>query len=81
MGQMIKQEQLYASPETSLDSSDNRSGCLARGVNNINEKRVIYSEVLEHRFFGRDEIPEELFPADSRAIRDWKKGIDEIVVH
>lgn len=28
--------------ETSLDSSDNRSGCLARGVNNINEKRVIY---------------------------------------
>ncbi|MCR5603287.1 MAG: hypothetical protein K6G27_06265, partial [Lachnospiraceae bacterium] len=25
------------------------------------------SEVLEHRFFGRDEIPEELFPADSRA--------------
>ena len=39
------------------------------------------SEVLEHRFFGRAEIPEELFPADSRAIRDWKKGIDEIVVH
>ena len=39
------------------------------------------SEVLEHRFFGRDEIPEELFPADSRAILDWKKGIDEIVVH
>ena len=38
-------------------------------------------EVLEHRFFGRDEIPEELFPADSRAILDWKKGIDGIVVH
>lgn len=39
------------------------------------------SEVLEHRFFGRDEIPEELFPADSRAILDWKKGINEVVVH
>jgi mutator protein MutT len=39
------------------------------------------SEVLEHRFFGRDEIPEELFPADSRAILDWKKGINEVMVH
>ena len=39
------------------------------------------SEVLEHRFFGREEIPEELFQADSRAILDWKKGIDGIVVH
>ena len=39
------------------------------------------SEVLEHRFFGRDEIPEELFPADSRAILDWTNGVDEIIVH
>lgn len=39
------------------------------------------SEVLEHRFFGRDEIPEELFPADSRAILDWKRGINKVIVH
>ena len=38
-------------------------------------------EVLEHRFFGRDEIPAELFPADSQAILDWKKGPDGVVVH
>ena len=39
------------------------------------------TEVLEHRFFGRNEVPEELFPADSRAILDWKKGVSEVVVH
>ena len=39
------------------------------------------TEVLEHRFFGRNEVPEELFPADSRAILDWKKGVIEVVVH
>lgn len=39
------------------------------------------SEVLEHRFFGRDEIPDNLFPADSRAILDWKKGVNEIIIH
>ncbi len=39
------------------------------------------SEVLEHRFFGRDEVPEELFPADSRAILDWKKGVREVGVY
>ncbi len=30
------------------------------------------SEVLEHRFFDRDEIPEELFEPDARPILDWK---------
>ena len=39
------------------------------------------TEVLEHRFFGRNEVPEGLFPADSRAILDWKKGVSEVVVH
>ena len=39
------------------------------------------SEVLEHRFFGRDEIPKELFPADSRTILDWKKGSREVIIH
>ena len=38
-------------------------------------------EVLEHRFFGRDEIPKELFPADSRTILDWKKGSREVIIH
>jgi hypothetical protein len=32
-------------------------------------------------FFAKDEIPEELFPADSRAILDWKKDITEVLVH
>lgn len=27
------------------------------------------------------EVREELFPADSRAILDWKKGVSEVVVH
>ena len=32
------------------------------------------SEVLEHRFFSRDEIPENLFAPDARPIRDWANG-------
>ncbi len=38
------------------------------------------SEVLEHRFFDRDEIPENLFSPDARPILDWKKGIQDISV-
>jgi mutator protein MutT len=37
-------------------------------------------EVLEHRFFGRDEIPKELFTPDARPILDWAKGLDHIEV-
>ena len=33
------------------------------------------SEVLEHRFFSKDEIPkDELFAPDARPILDWAKG-------
>ena len=38
------------------------------------------SEVLEHRFFSRDEVPEDLFAPDARPILDWKKGITEVTV-
>ncbi len=38
------------------------------------------SEVIEHRFFNRKDIPAELFPCDSKAILDWAKGVTEIVV-
>ncbi len=38
------------------------------------------SEVLEHRFFGRDEVPKELFTPDARPILDWAKGLDHIEV-
>ena len=38
------------------------------------------AEVLEHRFFTRDEIPVNLFPCDSRAILDWAKGTDKVIV-
>ncbi len=38
------------------------------------------SEVLEHRFFSREEIPEDLFGPDARPILDWKKGATEITV-
>ncbi len=38
------------------------------------------SEVLEHRFFSREEIPEDLFKPDARPILDWKKGITEVTV-
>ena len=39
------------------------------------------SEVLEHRFFFREDIPDNLFVPDRRAILDWKEGKDEVVVH
>ena len=38
------------------------------------------SEVLEHRFFGRNEIPEELFYPDARPIRDWAAGGNDCIV-
>ena len=38
------------------------------------------SEVLEHRFFSREEIPSELFGPDARPILDWKRGIEGISV-
>ena len=31
-------------------------------------------EVLEHRFFARDEIPDNLFAPDARGISDWATG-------
>ncbi len=36
-------------------------------------------EVLEHRFFNREDIPDELFGPDARPILDWKNGIDRVV--
>ena len=38
------------------------------------------SEVLEHRFFARDEIPEDLFAPDARPIMDWAAGEKEVLV-
>ena len=38
------------------------------------------SEVLEHRFFSRDEVPENLFPPDKDPIIDWVNGITEVTV-
>ena len=38
------------------------------------------SEVLEHRFFSKDEIPENLFYPDARPIRDWASGKNEQLV-
>ncbi len=32
------------------------------------------SEVLEHRFFDREDIPEDLFLPDARPILEWKNG-------
>ena len=32
------------------------------------------SEVLEHRFFDRKDIPKELFAPDARPILDWKSA-------
>lgn len=37
-------------------------------------------EVLEHRFFGRDEIPDNLFAPDARGILDWAEGKTPVVV-
>ena len=38
------------------------------------------SEVLEHRYFSRDEVPENLFPPDKDPIIDWVNGITEVAV-
>ncbi len=38
------------------------------------------SEVLEHRFFAREDVPKELFIPDRRPILDWVKGTKEITV-
>ena len=38
------------------------------------------SEVLEHRFFNREDIPEDLFVPDARPILDWKAGRMEVSV-
>ena len=39
------------------------------------------SEVLEHRFFNREDIPvDNLFAPDVRPIRDWKNGKIEVTV-
>ena len=37
-------------------------------------------EVLEHRFFDKDHIPKELFSPDAKAILDWAKGKEGVVV-
>ena len=38
------------------------------------------SEVMEHRFFARDEIPEDLFEPDARPIKDWAAGEKAVLV-
>ncbi len=38
------------------------------------------SEVLEHRFFDKNNIPRDLFIPDARPILDWAKGKTEITV-
>ncbi|MBE5830876.1 MAG: NUDIX domain-containing protein [Butyrivibrio sp.] len=38
------------------------------------------SEVLEHRFFDRVNIPSNLFSPDARAILDWAKGDNKVTV-
>ena len=39
------------------------------------------SEVLEHRFFDREDIPvDDLFAPDARPILDWKNGETNITV-
>ncbi len=38
------------------------------------------SEVVEHRFFDRKEIPKDLFEPDARPILDWACGRDGIWV-
>ncbi len=38
------------------------------------------SEVLEHRFFSRDNIPDNLFEPDVRPVLDWKRGKSGITV-
>ena len=38
------------------------------------------AEVIEHRFFDRDNIPKELFAPDARPILDWARGISQVEV-
>ena len=38
------------------------------------------SEVLEHRFFDPEDIPDNLFYPDERPIRDWAAGVRQVVV-
>ena len=38
------------------------------------------SEVIEHRFFDKNSIPNDLFTPDARPILDWAKGKTEITV-
>ncbi len=38
------------------------------------------SEVLEHRFFDKKDIPSHLFEPDARLILDWAKGMDKVEV-
>ena len=38
------------------------------------------SEVIEHRFFDKNSIPNDLFNPDARPILDWAKGKTEITV-
>lgn len=38
------------------------------------------SEVLEHRFFNREDIPNDLFAPDARPILDWKAGNMSVTV-
>ncbi len=37
-------------------------------------------EVLEHRFFDRKDIPDDLFIPDARPIIDWKNGNKDVTV-
>ncbi len=37
-------------------------------------------EVLEHRFFDRNNIPKDLFIPDARPILDWAAGMSEVEV-
>lgn len=38
------------------------------------------SEVLEHRFFAKEDIPKDLFAPDARPILDWAKGYEGGIV-
>ena len=38
------------------------------------------SEVMEHRFFSREDIPENLFVPDARPILDWASGKKTVCV-
>lgn len=38
------------------------------------------SEVLEHRFFKKEDVPADLFGPDVRPILDWAKGTERVQV-